>query len=169
MYACADAARADGGGYVAVGCIEPPFYRSLLRGLGFADGAALPAALAEQYDARRWPRAARLLADAFAARPRDAWAATFRGGDACVTPVLTLGELARGDAARELTRDDGAGAREPAPAPRLLGTPARGPGRGPEHGAHTEAALREAGVDARCSRASSPGRGRGADPWFFSR
>jgi alpha-methylacyl-CoA racemase len=79
-YPCAD------GRYVAVGAIEPQFFRALLTGLSL-DPAAI-----DQHDRSRWPQVAALIADRFATCSRDEWAAHFEGTDACVTPVLTMPE-----------------------------------------------------------------------------
>lgn len=103
-YICRD------GGYVAVAALEPRFYLALLSGLGI-DPAEAP-----QYDTSAWPDLHLRFAALFAARNRDDWAEHFAGTEACVTPVLSLGEApahphnqARG------TFEDGA----PAPAPRF--------------------------------------------------
>ncbi len=86
-YACA------GGGFVAVGAIEPQFYAALLDGLGVAGGP--DGSLPDRDDPAQWPALAEVLARAFAARTRDGWAQVFDGVDACVTPVLTYAEAAR--------------------------------------------------------------------------
>ncbi len=108
-YECAD------GRFVAVGAIENRFYAELVDGLDL-DIEELP----DRGDRRNWPRLRELFAATFAQRTRDEWAATFRGTDACVTPVLAF-EEADGDpqlAARgTLNRDHGH--LEAAPAPRF--------------------------------------------------
>ena len=114
-YPCAD------GGHVAVGALEPQFYRALMQGLDL-DPDAHP-----QMDEAAWPALAEAIGARFLTRPRDAWAEHFRDRDACVTPVLTMAE-ARVDphmAARGAFLPDGT----PAPAPRFDGPFARpGPG-----------------------------------------
>ncbi|MET0821414.1 MAG: CaiB/BaiF CoA-transferase family protein [Aeromicrobium sp.] len=80
-YRCAD------GRFVAVGAIEPQFYRALIEGLGI-DTSALPA----QLDPAGWPTLISVLERTFLGRTRDEWAALFDGTDACVTPVLTFDE-----------------------------------------------------------------------------
>jgi alpha-methylacyl-CoA racemase len=77
------------GGHLAVGAIEPQFYALLISGLGLD-----PSALPHQLDRARWPELQRALAQAIHAETRDTWAARFEGTDACVTPVLSLGEVA---------------------------------------------------------------------------
>lgn len=82
-YECAD------GRYVAVGAIEPAFFRELVRGLGL-DEREVP----EQYPAENWPGLRRMFTAAFRTRSRDEWAGHFADRDACVTPVLTFAEAA---------------------------------------------------------------------------
>ena len=101
-------------GFMAVGALEPQFYRELLDTLGL-DGDEWP-----QHDRAQWPRQSARLAEIFASRTRAEWEEAFAGRDACVTPVLSLAEAA---ASAEL-RDRGTfvewgGVPQPAPAPRL--------------------------------------------------
>jgi alpha-methylacyl-CoA racemase len=114
-YRCYECA---GGGYVAVGALEPAFYRELLSRLNL-DLADCP-----QNDRAAWPRIAEQIAVRFLGRTRDEWATVFADSDACVTPVLTLAEstghphhIARGTFERR------AGFLHPAPAPRFGRTP----------------------------------------------
>ncbi|OQW38829.1 MAG: carnitine dehydratase [Proteobacteria bacterium SG_bin5] len=113
-YACAC------GGYVAVGAIEPQFFALLRQGLGLADDPDFAA----QHDRARWPAMADKLASAFAAQPRDHWAALFAETDACVTPVLRFDEVAEHPhlAARQAIVA-AHGVPQPAPAPRYGATP----------------------------------------------
>ena len=80
------------GRYVSVASIEPAFWAQLLQGLDLADVADL--AGARQWDRPAWPAMRARLAAAFATATRDEWVARFDGTDACVTPVLALGEVA---------------------------------------------------------------------------
>jgi alpha-methylacyl-CoA racemase len=106
--------------FLAVGALEPEFYRTFLSLLD-VDTAAWPA----QDDRERWPELRRLIAATLALRTRDEWAEIFEGTDACVAPVLTFDEAAKDphNVERELyaTKD---GVQHPAPAPRLSRTPA---------------------------------------------
>lgn len=108
--------RTADGRAVAVGAIEEPFYLAMLAGLEID-----PAGLPDRLDPSAWPEIAERLADVFATRTRDEWAARFDGTDACVTPVLTFGEAVRDDHAAErrayLPAERGV---RPAPAPRML-------------------------------------------------
>lgn len=142
-YTCAD------GGFVAVGALEPKFYAELLRGLGL-DDASLP----EQYDRAGWPALRETFAAVFARRPRDAWAAVFASGDACVAPVLSPWEA--GDHPHLAARGsfvDVAGMRQPAPAPRFSRTPGAVRSPAPYPGQHTVDILSESGLsDAEIAR-----------------
>jgi alpha-methylacyl-CoA racemase len=118
------------GKFIALGAIEGRFYQELLQGLGLA-GEDLP----KQHDRKRWPDLRARFASVIKERTRDAWAAVFADKDACVTPVLSLDEVAKHPhmAARAVMASaDGVTA--PAPAPRFsrtaseAGAPARGPG-----------------------------------------
>jgi alpha-methylacyl-CoA racemase len=104
--------------FVAVGAIEPAFYRALVQVLGIPD---LPHCAD---DPTRWPELKERIASVFATDTRDAWVRRFEGVDACVTPVLTLDEAERNEhhlARGTLVERDGRV--EPAPAPRLSRTP----------------------------------------------
>jgi alpha-methylacyl-CoA racemase len=104
--------------HVAVGALEPKFYRVLLDTLG------LDADPDRQYDRSTWPDLRRTLAARFARRARDDWAELFEGTDACVAPVLSLGEAMKHPhlAARaSMVVQDGVP--QPAAAPRFSATP----------------------------------------------
>ncbi|WP_113701361.1 CaiB/BaiF CoA transferase family protein [Nonomuraea lactucae] len=109
------------GRHMAVGAVEAEFYARVLAVLGVDPGLA-----ESQHDRAHWPEAREALAERFRAEPMEHWIRAFGSVDACVSPVLTL-EEARTDpqvTARGLlpTVD---GTVNPAPAPRLLRTPAR--------------------------------------------
>jgi alpha-methylacyl-CoA racemase len=110
-YRCADDK------YVAVGALESQFFSELVRVLDVHDAPA-------QWDVAQWPRLRSVLATAFAARPRDEWAAAFADVDACVAPVLGLDEVAHHPHLVERgTVVDQGGLVQPAPAPRFSRTP----------------------------------------------
>jgi alpha-methylacyl-CoA racemase len=112
-YTCSD------GKDVAVGALEPRFYRELLDRIG-----APAQLLEEQYVQADWQKRCELLAEIFATRDRAAWCALLEGTDACFAPVLALEEAASHPhmAARRtyVTQD---GRAQPAPAPRFSRTP----------------------------------------------
>ncbi|WP_431469308.1 CaiB/BaiF CoA transferase family protein [Sphingosinithalassobacter sp. LHW66-3] len=111
-YACAD------GRHVAVGALEPPYFRALCEGLGLEPGRF------KQYDRACWSDMTTAFSEAFATRGRDDWAAQFEDSDACVTPVLSLAEAPDHphNRARE-TFNMQEGGVQPAPAPRFSGSP----------------------------------------------
>ncbi|MCC5576342.1 CoA transferase [Microtetraspora sp. AC03309] len=129
------------GKYMAVGAIEPQFYRSFLEALGL-----VPDDLPRQYDSAAWPELKRTVAEIFRSRPRAHWEKVFGELDACVTPVRDLDEattdpqmVARG-AFVEL-----AGVVQPAPVPKFSRSTARLTLPPPYPGEHTEEILRPAG------------------------
>ena len=123
IYQCSD------GRFLALGAIEPQFRSALFEGLGLED------------DARRDSIAAIL-----ATRTRDEWVEHFAGHDACVAPVLDLGEApahqhhqARGTF---ISLD---GVMQPGPAPRYSATATNVPEPARKPGADGEAILGELG------------------------
>ncbi len=115
-YRCAD------GRWVAVGAIEPPFYRALRERLGLLGDPRFDA----QHDPAQWPQQSARLAELLARRTRDEWCAWFDGHDACVSPVLELDEVASHPhnkaRANMLTAF---GVPQPGPVPRFSRTAAR--------------------------------------------
>lgn len=113
-YQCAD------GKWLAVGPIEPHFYRILLEGCGVTDPD-----LRQQWHPKSWPTMKERLRAALRTKNRDEWCALFEGSDACVTPVLGLEEAPTHphNQARQ-TFVEHAGLVQPAPAPRFSRTPA---------------------------------------------
>ncbi len=107
--------------YVAVGPIEPQFYRLLLEGLGLSE-AELP----DQWDYESHALLQGLFAERFASKSRAEWTAIFDGSDACVAPVLTWSEATRDAHLRARgTMIDANGFVQAAPAPRFSRTPGR--------------------------------------------
>lgn len=113
-YQCAD------GKWLAVGPIEPHFYRILLEGCGVTDPDPR-----QQWHPKSWPTMKERLRAALRTRTRDEWCALFEGGDACVTPVLSMEEAPTHphNQARQ-TFVEFAGLTQPAPAPRFSRTSA---------------------------------------------
>ena len=136
-YACSD------GEFVAVGALEPQFYAELLRRLEL-DPAQWP-----QHDKVQWPDQSARLAQVFAGRSRDEWAALFEGSDACVAPVLSLTEApSHPHMAGRGTFVESGGVVQPGPAPRFSRTPGALTWPPVLPGQHTEVVLREAGWSA---------------------
>jgi alpha-methylacyl-CoA racemase len=125
------------GGYVAVGAIEPQFHAELVRltGLDFPAGT-------NHLDPQVWPATKERLAEIFKSRTRDDWCALLEGSEACVAPVLGLGEAPTHEHNRQrrafLELD---GVTQPAPAPRFSRTPPAAPAPPAEPGASLEATL----------------------------
>ncbi|MGP4007118.1 CaiB/BaiF CoA transferase family protein [Streptomyces sp. 4N124] len=103
---------------MAVGALEPQFYAEFLDLLGIEGHAD------SRKDIARWGELREAVAERFKSRTRDEWAAVFEGSDACVAPVLSLGEAPHHPhlAARGTFTDHG-GITQPAPAPRFSATP----------------------------------------------
>jgi alpha-methylacyl-CoA racemase len=111
-------ATADGR-YVAVGALEEPFWQELLERLEIAPERLPSRSVRSDWDAIRGVLAAR-----FAQKTRDEWAAVFADSDACVSPVLSLGEApANVHVASRGSFIALGGITQPAPAPRLSRTP----------------------------------------------
>ena len=85
------------GKYVAVGALEPQFFRVLLERLGLSGDQDL---VARRHDRATWPAMRRRFEEVFRSRTRAEWETVFDGTDACCTPVLEYPEL-EADAARE--------------------------------------------------------------------
>jgi len=134
-YECAD------GRYIAIGALEPQFYRELLERCGVDDPT-----LREQWDRAAWPEQRARLAALFRTRTRDDWCALLEGSDACFAPVLSMREAPKHphNVARGTFVKSG-DAVQPAPAPRFERTPSRPPEPPPAIGGQTVEILRELG------------------------
>ncbi|MGW7099450.1 CaiB/BaiF CoA transferase family protein [Streptomyces sp. NPDC054838] len=121
------------GGYMAVGALEQQFYDTFTELLGIKEQA--PA----RKDLARWGELRESVAARFKSRTRAEWTAVFEGSDACVAPVLSLGEAPHHPhlAARGTFTDFG-GITQPAPAPRFSATPAAVRSGPAQPGAHTD-------------------------------
>jgi alpha-methylacyl-CoA racemase len=136
-----DVYKTKDGKWLAVGAIEKRFYEELIEKLGLAVKD-----LPKQHDRKRWPELKAQIAEVIATRTREEWVAVFEGSDACVAPVLAMGEVDKHphNVARStfVKRD---GVLQPAPAPRFsrtapeMGSAPRG------RGADSEAVLKDWG------------------------
>ncbi len=137
-YVCAD------GKYVAVGAIEPQFYRLLREKLGLATDPDFDA----QFNPAVWPALKAKLAAVFAAQPRAHWCALLEGCDACFAPILAMDEApGHPHNAARATFIAVDGVVQPAPAPRYSLTPAPPPMAPPSPGRDSDAILAAAGYD----------------------
>lgn len=83
VYECKD------GEYMAVGALEPKFFKELLRGLELEDEISFD----DQADRSIWPMIASKFRKRFAEKSRREWETVFDGQDACCTPVIGQSEL----------------------------------------------------------------------------
>jgi alpha-methylacyl-CoA racemase len=136
VYQCKD------GAWLALGAIEPQFYKALVELAGLDDPA-----FEHQGDVKGWPGLKKKLAAVIKTRTRAEWMALLEGSDACAAPVLSLDEAPSHphNAARgSFVEVDGV--TQPAPAPRFSKTPGAVQ-RGPEAAAAAgELALKDWGV-----------------------
>ncbi len=126
VYRCSD------GKFVSFGAIEPQFKAVLFKGLALPIGS-----MREQ------------IATVIKSRTRDEWASHFAGTDACVTPILDLGEAPvhpHNIARRSFIDLDGV--YQPAPAPRYSATTLDRPDPPRRAGADGAAILEELGYEA---------------------
>jgi len=132
-----DCYRCRDGQWLAVGAIEDKFYAQLLAGLELERLSGIDRLDPASRDTLRGEFTRR-----FAQLPRQAWLDRFSHLDACVSPVLTMTEVARD---RQLTRQRVAGIAEPRPTP-TLSMPWADVPPAPRPGADTAAILDELGV-----------------------
>ena len=108
------------GKFVAIGSIEPQFYKELMEKTGITDPA-----FAAQMDRNAWPALKEKLGAVIKTRTRDEWDTIMQGSDVCYAPVLSLAEAPKHphNSARQtfIERD---GVVQPAPAPRFSRTTA---------------------------------------------
>jgi alpha-methylacyl-CoA racemase len=104
--------------FVAVGAIEPKFYRALLEGLDLIDEDPK-----QQWDRTRWPLMKERFAEIFRTRSRDEWTDRFIDVDACVTPVLSPREATEHPYNTQRNVFSVDGGLQPQPAPRFSKTP----------------------------------------------
>lgn len=107
-----DTYETSDGKYMAVGAIEPQFYKILIEKLGLASDHSLPS----QHDREVWPSLKQKFTAIFKSKTQDEWSKIFHGTDACVTPIVDFDEFVKET-----------GYARPPPAPRLERTPALEP------------------------------------------
>lgn len=82
-----DVYETSDGKYVAIGAIEPKFYKELLERVGIDDSLAQ-----SQFDRSSWQVAKEKLTSIFKRKTRDEWCELLEGTDACFAPVLSMEE-----------------------------------------------------------------------------
>jgi alpha-methylacyl-CoA racemase len=132
------------GQYRWVGAIAPQFYARLRQGLGLD-----PKSLPHQFDRAAWPETAARFTEIFRSKTRAEWTKVFEGTDACVAPVLGLGEVAEHphNRVRQTFAAGIQGAIAPQPGPRFSRTPGRAQEQAPLPGADCEAVFASIGID----------------------
>ena len=129
------------GEFIAVGAIEPQFYRKLCEGLGISD-----ADFGAQFDHNRWIGLKSKMAEIISRRTRDEWCGLLEGTDACVAPVLSMSEAPthKHNVERQAFLSI-QGVTHPAPAPRYSATKTRAPEAPKNPSADTLSVLRGVG------------------------
>jgi crotonobetainyl-CoA:carnitine CoA-transferase CaiB-like acyl-CoA transferase len=141
-YRCAD------NRYVAIGALEPQFFHALVTTLGVPELEGI------HMDRDKQPQLRARLEEIFATKPRDEWIALLGDIDACVAPVLDVGEAFADKSAREremvveMQLSDGTPFATVNVTPRLSTTPGRVGGPPSTLGADTDVVLTELGRSA---------------------
>ena len=134
--------------FIALGAIEPQFYKKFLEKLQVDDEKYQ--LLQNQMDVSKWPEMTQLLTDIFSTKTRDQWTLLYENVDACVTPVLEMEEAAshpHNIDNHTFMLNPRHNFHEPAPAPKLSRTPAVNEVRAdPKAGEHTVECLLEEGL-----------------------
>jgi alpha-methylacyl-CoA racemase len=101
--------------HIAIGSIEPQFYKELLDKLDIQDEDFL-----DQMNRKAWPELKDKMSKVIKLKSRDEWTEIFDSSDACVSPVLSLTETPQHPHHQSRnTFMDVNGFDEPAPAPRF--------------------------------------------------
>ena len=101
--------------HIAIGSIEPQFYKELLDKLDIQDEDFF-----DQMNRKAWPELKAKMSKVIKLKSRDEWTEIFDSSDACVSPVLSLTETPQHPHHQSRnTFMDVNGFDEPAPAPRF--------------------------------------------------
>ena len=134
-YRCAD------GRFVAVGALEPRFWRGLCEAVGTED------LIEAHLDPGRQEEVAGRLRDVFGSRPRDEWVERLAGLEACVGPVNDVAEAVADPQVRHRGMVAEVDGRAVGPGPAIRLAEGRGSMRpAPALGEHTDEVLAEAGL-----------------------
>lgn len=133
---------AKDGRYVAVGALEPKFWRALCEAIN------LPELTKQQFaTGEKGAAVCAQLGDRFAQHTQAEWVEKLRGVDCCVTPVLTLAEALVHPqfTEREMVAGDTPQERQFGPAAKLSDAVFLPPRAAPQQGEHSEEVLLQAG------------------------
>ena len=135
-FECAD------GKWIAIGSIEPQFYRLLLDTLGID-----PDAEGVSQSKEDWQRMREQLRQTFLREPQSHWCELMEGTDICFAPVLSMADAPEHPHNKDrsvFVKDFGI--TQPGPAPRFSRTPGRIRRPPPQPGEHTAEVLKEWGI-----------------------
>ena len=135
-FECAD------GKWIAIGSIEPQFYRLLLDTLGIDPGAEGVSQSKED-----WQRMREQLRQTFLREPQSHWCKLMEGTDICFAPVLSMADAPEHPHNKDrsvFVKDFGI--TQPGPAPRFSRTPGSIRRPPPQPGEHTAEVLEEWGI-----------------------
>jgi crotonobetainyl-CoA:carnitine CoA-transferase CaiB-like acyl-CoA transferase len=141
--ACYRVYRAGDGRYLAVGALEPQFWRALCERLD------VPELIDEQFASpRRQEEVAASLGQVFASRPRDEWVRDLADLDTCVGPIQDVAEAVADPQVRGRRMVGEVGDRQvgPGPAIKVSGFEPERLHGAPVLGEHTEEVLGELGL-----------------------
>jgi len=131
------------GKYIAIGSIEPHFYKLLLKHAGIDDPE-----FKEQTNQSKWPEFKEKITEIFKTKTRDEWCEIMEGTDVCFSPVLSLEEAPKHPhniARKTFVEVDGVV--QPAPVPRFSRTKAKIQSPPPAPGQDTDEVLADFGFD----------------------
>ena len=135
-FECAD------GKWIAIGSIEPQFYRLLLDTLGID-----PDAEGVSQSKEDWQRMREQLRQTFLREPQSHWCELMEGTDICFAPVLSMADAPEHPHNKDrsvFVKDFGV--TQPGPAPRFSRTPGSIRRPPPQPGEHTAEVLEEWGI-----------------------
>lgn len=128
--------------YIAIGSIEPQFYKLLVEKSGVD-----PSQFADQMNPSVWPDLTAALAEVFKTKTRDQWCAIMEGTDVCFAPVLSMEEApSHPHNKTRATFVNIDGVSQPAPSPRFSRTPPEIQNSARIPGADTREILKQQGM-----------------------
>lgn len=130
---CYDVYETADGKFIALGPLEPKFYKLLMEMLDLDTDS-----FADQLNEEKWPEMKEKLEASIKSRTREEWCALLEGSDVCFAPVLDLNEAIEHPHNRARNTYTKVGDMfQPAPAPRFSRTPSLIQGSGEPASAET--------------------------------